>query len=78
MKKTKTCPKCQGTEIYTNDGLLKRGDRSSIIISAWSSFSIAVYVCAKCGFFEEYADEISFNREKVRTALEKEWKLIDN
>lgn len=76
MKATKTCPKCTGTEIFTNEGKQKRGDRSSIIISAWSSFSIAVYVCAKCGFFEEYADEISFNREKVREALDNEWKRL--
>ena len=76
MKKTKTCPKCKGTEIFTNEGMLKRGDRSSIVVSAWSSFTVAVYVCVKCGFFEEYADEISFNREKLSASLEKEWKRI--
>ena len=76
MKKTKTCPKCHGTEIFSNEGMLKRGDRTSIVVSAWTTFSITVYVCAKCGFLEEYADETSFNREKVLTALEKEWKRI--
>ncbi len=76
MKVTKTCPKCKGTEILTNEGLLKRGDRSGAVISSWTGFSVAIYVCAKCGYFEEYVDEKDLNKEKFKAAMQKEWKRM--
>ncbi|MBK7130360.1 MAG: hypothetical protein IPM74_10555 [Crocinitomicaceae bacterium] len=56
MKSTKTCPKCQSTEIFTNMGITKRGERSVIPVTGWSRIHVDVFVCTQCGYFEEYLD----------------------
>ncbi|MBK7567915.1 MAG: hypothetical protein IPI31_08810 [Bacteroidetes bacterium] len=76
MKATKTCPKCKGTEIYTNDTILKRGERSTVGVSGWTNISVSVYVCMSCGYFEEYIDSENIKKDKLRAAIEREWKRL--
>ncbi|MBK7035265.1 MAG: hypothetical protein IPH42_02710 [Bacteroidetes bacterium] len=76
MKATKTCPKCKGTEIYTNDAILKRGERSTVGVSGWTNISVSVYVCMACGYFEEYIDSENIKKDKLRAAIEREWKRL--
>lgn len=74
MKQTGTCPKCNGTDIYTDRGCMKRGDRSSIGISSWKKFFLDVYICMACGFTEEYVSEDDFKDPKKLAALKENWK----
>ncbi|MFI5172160.1 MAG: hypothetical protein ACHQFW_07190 [Chitinophagales bacterium] len=73
MKNSKTCPKCNGTEIYTNNGLAPRGDRCSIPITGWRSFVVSAYVCLRCGFVEEYMADGELNDAKLLDKLKSEW-----
>lgn len=75
MKSKNTCPKCQSAEIYTDAGLSKSGDRSSIPVSSWSKVFVDVYVCLSCGYMEEYMD---FKDAAVLDKLKKNWKPLKN
>ena len=67
MKKTGECPKCSSSEILKIPG--KRGYRSSNDISlgmtVFSSVYVTRYLCAQCGFSEEWVDSAS-DLQKVR------------
>lgn len=74
MKATGICPKCNGTEIYTDAGITKRGDRSSIGASSWTKLFVDVYICRSCGFVEEYVCSNDLDNEKKLTTLRENWK----
>lgn len=75
MKENKCCPKCQGKEIYTDAGLPKGGDRCFLPVSNWSKIFIDTYICANCGYIEEYAKPSDLNNEKVLRKLRENWKI---
>lgn len=74
MKRSGRCPKCDGTDIYTDAGLMKRGERCDIGISSWTKLFLDVYICRDCGFFEEYICNEDLRSEKKREKLVAEWK----
>lgn len=74
MKRSKTCPKCASTQIYTDAGLSKRGDRSSIAISSWNKLFVDVYVCIDCGYIEEYASESASKDTNGLEKLKEHWR----
>lgn len=74
MKTTGICPKCSGTEIYTDADLTKRGDRGDIGISSWTRLFLDVYVCATCGFIEEYVRNNDLTDDKKIATLKENWK----
>lgn len=76
MKLTKQCPKCGSAEIYTNENMLLRGERSMVPLTGWTSFGVAVYLCNSCGYFEEYMSDKYRNLEKVQEKLKKEWRRV--
>ena len=55
MKKTGSCPKCEGNAIerIPGDGQSKNG----IPTGLFSWVPVTRYVCMECGFIEEYVDE---------------------
>ena len=78
MKKG-TCVKCGGNEVYSNENLPSRGDRSNVPGHDGRNSSalwINTFVCIECGYFEEYlrddvlADEKRINRVKLN------WKKV--
>ncbi|UKN00758.1 hypothetical protein K6119_13560 [Paracrocinitomix mangrovi] len=71
MKNSKTCPKCGGTEIYTDAGNPKRGDRTSIPITSWGKLFLAVYICAGCGYLEEYVEQDDLSNSDKMDKLKK-------
>jgi predicted nucleic-acid-binding Zn-ribbon protein len=73
MKNSKTCPKCSSTEIYSDFGVTKRGDRSILPVSNWSNIYVDVYACMDCGFFEEY---ISTKNKDTLEKLKSSWKKV--
>ena len=75
MKEQKCCPKCRGTEIYTDAGLPKQGDRTTIAIASWSRLLLDVYICAACGFTEEYVREKDLQSESHMKKLRANWKI---
>lgn len=74
MKNTKTCPKCGGTEIYTDAGATKRGDRASIPVSTWKFLMVDIYLCVTCGYFEEYIDTKELKDEKTMEKFKENWR----
>ena len=74
MKNSNKCPKCNSTEIYTDEGLIKRGDRCTIPVTGWRSFYISVYVCLNCGFTEEYMANSELNDKKMIEKVKEKWK----
>jgi hypothetical protein len=74
MKETKICPKCQHTEIYTNAGMSKSGERGYIPISSWSKLFFDVYLCVACGYVEEYISDEDLKNEKSMEKIRGNWK----
>ncbi len=77
MRATKKCPKCGSGEIYTNEGLVKRGERGMIPISSWNSYYVSAYVCLGCGYFEEYVDIVDLTNVKKMGKLKAEWEKVE-
>jgi len=76
MKQTRTCPKCSSKEVYTNAGLVKRGERCSLPVTSWTSIFVDIYICLQCGFVEEYiTDKELANKEKINK-IKNEFKKI--
>lgn len=74
MKESKTCPKCQGSSIFTDAGMSKRGERCYLPVSSWSKLFLDVYVCADCGFVEEYLSDSELTDLKSMSKLRENWK----
>jgi len=77
MKEQKICPKCQSTEIYTDAELTKQGDRTTIAISTWTRLLLDIYICASCGFIEEYVREKDLQSESHMKKLRGNWKKLN-
>lgn len=56
MKNTKTCPKCQSTNIVRFDGYSGPHGGNFVDTSFVSRVVINRYVCCSCGFVEEWID----------------------
>ncbi len=76
MKKSGICPKCSSNEIYTNEDEHNRGDRCSIPVTGWRSFFVAVYVCMKCGYLEEYIADAEWSDRKLIDRIKERWRKV--
>ena len=59
VKNSKTCPKCQFTEIIRipgNVGAFGAGNNISVGATIFSAVKVTRYLCASCGFSEEWID----------------------
>lgn len=68
MKKSKTCPKCQSTDIVRIPGsVLAYGAGNNIIVgkTIFSAVTVTRYLCMTCGYIEEWVDTKE-DRERVR------------
>jgi hypothetical protein len=72
MKHSKTCPKCGSNEIYCKNN--KISDRCVIPVSTWAHILVDVYICAQCGFIEEYAEDLN---SKGMTKIKTQWKKVE-
>ena len=67
MKNTKTCPKCNSTDIVRMDGYCGAYGSGSNILTGKSTFSavnVNRYICCKCGFIEEWIDQEDIQKVK--------------
>lgn len=70
MKKTRTCPKCGGSDIILIPGKVGPHGSGNNIATGWTIFSsvkVSRYLCGNCGFSEEWiddADDLAKIREK--------------
>jgi predicted nucleic-acid-binding Zn-ribbon protein len=70
MQKSKTCPKCKNTEIISIPGEVRAfgaGNNISVGASIFSAVKVTRYLCASCGFSEEWiesADDIAKIKKK--------------
>jgi predicted nucleic-acid-binding Zn-ribbon protein len=84
MKRTGKCTKCGSTDVYTNGAETPRGsDRSFMRISSSHGLYIEMFVCASCGYIEDYwwrLQELDPIRDrgiiKDREELKKRWKKV--
>ena len=76
MRDSKQCPKCNGTEIFTDEGIAKRGDRVALGVDSWTRIFIATYVCLDCGYVDEYIDKESMD-EKRKEKIRKNWRPLN-
>lgn len=61
MKNAKACPKCQHNEIIRIPGTVRAfGAGNNIVVGGtiFSSVQVTRYLCAGCGFGEEWVDSI--------------------
>ena len=68
MKTSNKCPKCDGSEIYTNKDLMKQGERSAMHIGGMRRFLIESYICSSCGYLEEHVrvDDLKNQRKMAK------------
>ena len=60
MKKSKVCPKCNGTEILRVEGKAGAYGSGNNIMTGMTIFSAVLvhrYVCCNCGYSEEWIDK---------------------
>lgn len=74
MKNSNKCPKCNSSEIYSDESFGNRGGRSAIGISNWSRIFVTAYVCTNCGLVEEYVDKRDLENSKKIDKIKKNWK----
>lgn len=59
MRSSKTCPKCQSTDIVRIPGIagaFGAGNNIMVGMSILSAVKVTRYLCAACGFCEEWID----------------------
>lgn len=70
MKHTSTCPKCQFTDIIRIPARLPASAGENIVsIGLMKAVRVTRYVCATCGFSEEYVEPVE-DTEKLRSRHE--------
>ena len=68
MKNTKSCPKCNSTDILRIPGQVGAYGSGNNISVGWTIFSavkVTRFLCADCGFSEEWIESLS-DVEKLR------------
>jgi transposase-like protein len=59
MRNSKTCPKCKATDIVRIPMTRGKGGYNWIflgMLGAWSGVGVTRYLCASCGYIEEWVD----------------------
>ena len=61
MQNSKTCPKCQNTEIIRIPGDARpfgAGNNITVGATVFSAVKVTRYLCASCGFSEEWIESV--------------------
>ena len=74
--KSGTCPKCGSTEVYTNTGQGKRGDRMQLVVSSMKRFFLDTYICTGCFHFEEYVSDKDKSDTNIIQKIKSEWNKV--
>ncbi|QDW39129.1 hypothetical protein FFI89_019440 [Bradyrhizobium sp. KBS0727] len=70
MQNSKTCPKCRSTDVVRIPGEARAfgaGNNISVGSTVFSAVKVTRYLCAACGFSEEWidsADDIASIKER--------------
>ncbi len=77
MKTTGICPKCGSDDVYANDRVSLRGDRS-VMGGAKGTHRLFIhaYVCLACGYIEEHLTPDTLADDKKMTALRGAWRKV--
>lgn len=73
MKATGICPKCGSKDIISDEGMMKRGERTIVPISSSRSMYISAYFCLQCGYMEEYIAESELKKPGFKEDLVERW-----
>ena len=71
MKISGKCPKCGSTDTWHNEGKMPYSDRSFIVTSLFGRQRVDAYICASCGFIEEY---VNTTKPEKLDPIRKKWK----
>ena len=74
--KSGTCPKCGSTEVYTNTGQGKRGDRMQLVVSSMKRYFLDTYICTNCFHFEEYVSDKDKTDTNIIQKIKSEWNKV--
>lgn len=69
MKNTGKCPKCGGTDLILvpgTKGAYGAGNNIQLGMTIWSAVLVNRYVCANCGYSEEWIDQKDLEKLKER------------
>lgn len=76
------CLKCGGNNVYSNEKLTSRGERSVMAGDDTGKMSrrlfIAVVACTDCGYFEEYIRTQDLTDSKKMDYLKASWIKLGN
>ena len=76
MKKSRKCPKCNSSEVFTDEGNIMRTENSARAISTWSRFKVATYICSACGYLEEYMSEKDLQKSAKMDKIRDKWEKV--
>jgi len=76
--KSGTCPKCGSTDVYTNTGQNKRGERMQLPVSSMKWYFLDTYICTNCFHFEEYVSDKEKMDAGIVDKIKKEWNKVKN
>ncbi len=65
MKNTRLCPKCESSDVIRFDGYVGpygSGNHLMTGKTVFSSVPVSRYVCARCGYTEEWIDKEDLER----------------
>ncbi len=74
--KSGSCPKCNSGEVYTTQGLQKRGERMILAVSSMKYFFLDTYICTNCGYFEEYVDDKDLKDQSMINKIKETWRKV--
>ena len=69
MKNTKICPKCGYSDIVViegHTGAYGVGNNIPVGMTIWSYANVTRYLCASCGYSEEWIDKADIERIKKK------------
>lgn len=74
MKNTKSCPKCEQQNIMKIPSN-NTGEQDSIMLGILQHIYINHYVCADCGYTEQWIDNQKALDQLKQKAIKKDWYL---
>ena len=74
--KTGVCPVCESQNIYSDTGLIKRGQRMVVPVTSFSKIFIDCYICLTCGYVQEFVTSKDLKDEILIGKLKEQWQQV--
>jgi len=74
--KTGVCPVCESQNVYSDLGLVKRGQRMVLPVTSFSKLFFDSYICLTCGYIQEYVTNRDMNDQVLIGKLKEQWHKV--